>query len=289
MSYEAERWARAQVVGNSTAKYVLRELACCHNGKTGLCCPSISTLCKVLEIKKDETVLKAITHLEARGLLARTFERGDKGNITRTLYRFPTFSKEEWLGNALQKTEYGYSEIQSTVLQKKEEGTPENGEGGSDFGGYGCSEKRSVTMNIEQVKEQVSNNKESSLSRLDETLPLFDGQPQAQKDEPKQAKKTRTKKPNTLAEKPDDVDEQVWNDFLTVRKAKRAPVTPTAVEGIQREAQKAGISLNEAIKVIVTRGWQGFSNNYGWKTNSQPQRQTNRPLSRERMALHDDF
>jgi hypothetical protein len=44
-----------------------------------------------------------------------------------------------------------------------------------------------------------------------------------------------------------------------VRKAKRAgPVTQTVLDGISREAQKAGITLQAAIEHCCLSGWQGF-------------------------------
>ena len=57
---------------------------------------------------------------------------------------------------------------------------------------------------------------------------------------------------------PDFVDPQVWADFLSIRKAKKAPMTETALKGIEREAKKAGWSLEKAISECVTRGWQSF-------------------------------
>lgn len=66
---------------------------------------------------------------------------------------------------------------------------------------------------------------------------------------------TRTRKPSL---NPDDVDEQLWKDFLVVRKAKRAPITETAIKLLRKEAEKAGITFSYAIQECVTRGWQGF-------------------------------
>ena len=57
---------------------------------------------------------------------------------------------------------------------------------------------------------------------------------------------------------PDFVDAQVWTDFLSIRKAKKAPMTETALKGIEREAKKAGWSLEKVISECVTRGWQSF-------------------------------
>jgi hypothetical protein len=61
---------------------------------------------------------------------------------------------------------------------------------------------------------------------------------------------------------PADVPEQVWQDFQAIRAAKRAPLTDTAVDGIAREAAKAGIDLATALAYCCERGWQGF--NAGW-------------------------
>lgn len=54
------------------------------------------------------------------------------------------------------------------------------------------------------------------------------------------------------------IDTQVASDFLAIRKAKRAPLTATALDGIKREAGKAGITLEDALRVCVERGWQGY-------------------------------
>lgn len=67
-----------------------------------------------------------------------------------------------------------------------------------------------------------------------------------------------TKKKATGVACPDFVDAQVWADFLSIRKAKKAPLTQTALKGIEREAKKAGWSLEKAISECVTRGWQSF-------------------------------
>ena len=45
---------------------------------------------------------------------------------------------------------------------------------------------------------------------------------------------------------------------MAIRKAKRAPMTPTALVGILREANKAHITLEQALEHCCERGWQGF-------------------------------
>lgn len=69
--------------------------------------------------------------------------------------------------------------------------------------------------------------------------------------EPKEA-------PRKRIARPDDVDEQVWIDWLSLRKAKRAPVTQTVVDGARREAVKAGMSLSDFLCVWCRRGSQGL-------------------------------
>jgi hypothetical protein len=54
------------------------------------------------------------------------------------------------------------------------------------------------------------------------------------------------------------VKDQTWADFLDLRKRKRAPLTETAMAGIEREARKAGWSMEAALEKCVVRGWQGF-------------------------------
>jgi hypothetical protein len=57
---------------------------------------------------------------------------------------------------------------------------------------------------------------------------------------------------------PDDCPPDIWSDFVAHRKSVKAPVTQTAVDGIRREAIKAGLSLPDALREICSRGWRGF-------------------------------
>ncbi len=56
----------------------------------------------------------------------------------------------------------------------------------------------------------------------------------------------------------DNLPEQVAEDFLKVRKAKRSPLTATALALIEREAVKAGLTTAQAIAIAAARGWQSF-------------------------------
>lgn len=58
--------------------------------------------------------------------------------------------------------------------------------------------------------------------------------------------------------KPDGVSDQTWNDWLQLRKAKRASVTATVIKGAEAEAAKAGVSLEEFLQIWCRRGSQGL-------------------------------
>ncbi len=57
---------------------------------------------------------------------------------------------------------------------------------------------------------------------------------------------------------PVGVADSVWSDFCQQRKAKNAKLTQTAIDGIQREADRAGWTLENALRECCTRGWTGF-------------------------------
>jgi len=81
--------------------------------------------------------------------------------------------------------------------------------------------------------------------------------------EPKEEGKTPRKRDAApTQDRPDDVDAQTWTDWLQLRKAKRAPVTLTVVNGARAEAEKAGMTLDAFLQVWCRRGSQGLE--AGW-------------------------
>lgn len=54
------------------------------------------------------------------------------------------------------------------------------------------------------------------------------------------------------------VDEQQARDWLTLRKAKRLPLTPSAWEAMKAEAGKLGITAADAVSHAVASNWVGF-------------------------------
>ena len=138
MSYDAERWARSQKVGNASAKFVLIELANALNRETGKCYPSIEALQEATELNR-KTVIAATKHLEEKGFITkrRSFVNGKQI----VYYGFPSFKPADWESKnkstktgTLESTENGTLPPQSTeigTLESTENGTTESTEIGT--------------------------------------------------------------------------------------------------------------------------------------------------------------
>lgn len=77
---------------------------------------------------------------------------------------------------------------------------------------------------------------------------------------------------------------QLADDFMIHRKACKAPITETALKGFQREADKAGISLAEAITISIERNWRGFKSEWDWRGSGVIQRQPQKMTFAEKNA-----
>jgi len=67
---------------------------------------------------------------------------------------------------------------------------------------------------------------------------------------------------------PEGVSNEVFKDFLKLRKGLKAPVTETAIKGLAREAQKANMSLEQVMVLCCQNGWRGFKAE--WMHKQQP-------------------
>lgn len=65
-----------------------------------------------------------------------------------------------------------------------------------------------------------------------------------------------------------NVSKYIADDWIHIRKTKKAAITQTALDGIQREADKAGLSLENALRFCCERGWSGF--NADWVLRDNP-------------------
>ena len=80
-------------------------------------------------------------------------------------------------------------------------------------------------------------------------------------------KKPKGSKSTALANKPEDVSDDLWRSYQALRKAKNLPLTTAAFEGIEREAALAKLTIPQALQTCCENGWAGFRAE--WLTNQK--------------------
>lgn len=276
MSLKAINWMAKQTTGDDKMKSALFWLAFHLNDETGECFPSISTLQAEMEVKSDNTVRGALRRLREAGFIS--WERETKDGLTvKTNYHL------HMNGSMAEGTSASNGTSTIAVPQPLREGTS-TVEGGTSTIAGGVLQPVRTNREIEQGINR-ERNKESSMRTSgnssaiaavasaqaqtpypeDFDKSLFD---EAQReallagekttDEPPMKEEKPKRKRSSNVQKPESVSGQVWNDFCALRNKRRAPITETALKGIQREAEKAGITLEEALSTCCERGWQGF-------------------------------
>ena len=245
MSYAAERWARSQVAGNARAKAVLIELAHCLNGRTGQCTPSVAYLSRVTELKPD-TITKATNDLQDRGLITKTVIKTKSGRSCS--YRLIGFVHSEW------------------DIHENED-TPENG-GIPDSAGTHTHEnvvtgnpKNGVTHTPENGDRTGNKNREIEQRNRTEKLEAQDA--------PEVSLVTEEKTKRTILKKPDGVSDDLWDEWKKFRRNKRLSITERVLNNLTSEAEKAGLTIEQAMNIQLDREWRGFKAE--WVKNKQPQ------------------
>lgn len=282
MGMNAINWMAKQKTGDDKSKSALFWLAFHMNDKTGECFPSISTLQAEMEVKSDNTVRSALRRLRDAGLIS--WERETRDGLTvKTKYRLHMHGSMT-AGTSADK---GTSTI--AVPQPLKGGTS-TVEGGTSTIAVGVPQPLRTNMEIEQGINREQNKEvlrapagapqppemsDDEIADLLESVPQEKGErPPFEKgahlsekgDHPSPAPK---RKRVSNVQKPESVSEQVWEDFSALRTKRRAPITETALRGIQREAEKAGISLEAALSTCCERGWAGFK--ASWYENDRSQ------------------
>jgi uncharacterized protein YdaU (DUF1376 family) len=104
-----------------------------------------------------------------------------------------------------------------------------------------------------------------------------------------QPKEKSAKAPPTP--KPDDVELQVWTDWVQLRKAKRSTVSPTVIDEARAEAAKAGLSLERFLSIWCARGSQGLQAEWlkpNERSNFSPQQNTSKYAAAARTIFGND-
>ena len=86
-----------------------------------------------------------------------------------------------------------------------------------------------------------------------------------------------------------DVTQQTKSDFKKLRSAKKSPITQRAIEGIRREAQKAGITLENALIECCERGWVGFKAEWYINSTMQQARASPNPINKAEALLKNNL
>lgn len=106
----------------------------------------------------------------------------------------------------------------------------------------------------------------------------------------KYKKEKKSSKSKIVLDKPEDVSSnQIWIDFLALRNARHAPLTETALNIIRKEAEKAGITLDQALETCCMRGWQGFKAEWYLKGQNAPRYQPHQPRDLEPEFRPEDY
>lgn len=157
MSYSALDWALPKVIMDVNAKSCLVVLAYHHNGDTGLCCPSISTIAEKMGVKSLNTVRKAIKTLEEMKLLKLERVFGEHGEITSTRYTLNLQSNDYLPAPKKKGVVHDVKEDHSVKDggSPHEVGVVHDVKGGTSCGEGGVVHHVNPNKEIEQVNEQV--------------------------------------------------------------------------------------------------------------------------------------
>lgn len=92
---------------------------------------------------------------------------------------------------------------------------------------------------------------------IEEELPFEEQEAMVSKKETVESQAKREAKAQRL-QKPEELTDDFWQDFLAYRKQKKAPVTERVVLLLRKEAKTAGWKLEEVINEMMVRNWTGF-------------------------------
>jgi uncharacterized protein YdaU (DUF1376 family) len=91
---------------------------------------------------------------------------------------------------------------------------------------------------------------------------------------------------NNQINTPEGVSDSLFKDFLEVRKGKKAKWTETALKGLQREAVKANMTLEQVMQICCERGWAGFKAEWAETAKAQAKAKTELPLGTDQQIEH---
>ena len=249
-------------VGNPLRKLVLVKLADQANDD-GECWPSYQSIADACEMSR-RTVITHIDWLEENGFLQCKHRKSNDGLSRSNVFVLTIAGGENPAPQGANLSPGG-----ANAAPRGANAALPGGENPA-LGGANAAPIETVneSINIEPVKESV---KESIAPASPPPAAPPASPPPTPPSAPPPAKPPRFEPLSALLAL--GVDVQVAADWLAVRKAKRAALTQTALDGMVDEAHKAGISVAEAVRICAVRGWQGFKASWDWR-DDRPQGRT---------------
>lgn len=256
MSFKAVAWAAEQTKTTTSSQTLLLMILANFANEDFRAYPSLETLSKLTRLDK-RTVRKCLIELQELGLIFDTDDKykkqicvyylnllddkvGDNGaNLT---VKGGTILHERGYKN---DTQSYYKPINKPINNPVSINTHAHESENSDH-----------LNNSEQQSEMVKKPSSSSNDFGEKTHTP--------------AKKSKTKH-STAEQKPVDVkaylaelgvSKQACDDFIVFRKQARRPLTITAVNRLVNEANKAGLTVEQAIEYALFKGWHSFTANY---------------------------
>lgn len=227
-------------LGNPVRKLVLLKLADQAND-LGQCWPSYASVAKAAEVSK-RAVMKHIDWLEEHGFLTVERRKKSDGENQSNLYCL-TLANGRLDDEKNGKSAHGGSEPRSPSSEPRSPGG---------------SERRSpkpINYN------QSLNHNNLSAHPAPKPAEPHPAKPQAAPRgvaEPPGAKKTGRHETELSLLADYGITGQVAADFLQVRKAKRQPLTETAMRLIAADAEKCGMTALQAVEYAIGNGWASF-------------------------------
>lgn len=98
-------------------------------------------------------------------------------------------------------------------------------------------------------------------------------------------KKTTQKSESEILLEQFGITGQLAKDFIAHRKAKKGVINQTQLNRLQKQADKAGISICEAVEICIERNWQGFNALWDWRDEKPRTSQAQKMSFEEKNAL----
>jgi DNA-binding transcriptional regulator YhcF (GntR family) len=195
-----------------------------NDAEQGLTYPSIATIARHCSVDR-RTVERAIKELEVEGYVATDRRPGMKSRYRINL-------------DMLNQARVDYMTERSENLRQKVAGDTESQ----------ATESRSTYGTESHLPTTESRNTYGTESHIT----------RSNQKEPESNQKRESAKRAAPISCPADVDQQVWGDWLALRKDKKAAVTASVLQSAEKEAVKAGMTLEAFLREWCFRGSQGL-------------------------------